>query len=125
MTGTNVFLDTNAFIYFFEGRSKITDLVIRVPTIYYSVISEIELLSALQLTEAESKQITEFLTLCIRIELTTEVTTRSIRLRRAYRLKVPDAIIAASALDINAPLVSADTDFRRVIELDLITDIVT
>jgi predicted nucleic acid-binding protein len=46
VNGDKIFLDTNAFIYFFEGRGKITELVVQTPTIYFSVISEIELLSA-------------------------------------------------------------------------------
>jgi predicted nucleic acid-binding protein len=53
MSGNKLFLDTNAFIYFFEGRNKVTELVVQTPEIYYSVISEIELLSAKHLTENE------------------------------------------------------------------------
>ena len=45
MNGNSIFLDTNAFIYFFEGKKKVTDLVVATPSIYFPVISEIELLS--------------------------------------------------------------------------------
>jgi hypothetical protein len=31
VNGTKILLDTNAFIYFFEGGSKITDLVVNTP----------------------------------------------------------------------------------------------
>lgn len=116
-------LDTNAFIYFFEGRRTITDLVVRTPSLYYSVISEIELLSANHLTESETSQIREFLLLCNRIELTSEIVKKTITLRRQYRLKTPDAIIAATALNLNTPLVSADAGFQKIAELEVISDI--
>ena len=47
----------------------------------------------------------------------------SILLRRDYRLKIPDAVIAASALVLAVPLISADTDFDKVDNLNLVSDI--
>jgi predicted nucleic acid-binding protein len=125
VNGDKIFLDTNAFIYFFEGRSKITDLVVQTPAIYFSAISEIELLSATHLSRAEIIQIKEFLSLCQRVELTSEVIERTIDIRRQYHFKIPDAIIAASALSLDIPLVSADTDFRQINGLSLNSDILT
>ncbi|MCB0174219.1 MAG: type II toxin-antitoxin system VapC family toxin [Anaerolineae bacterium] len=123
MNGNKILLDTNAFIYFFEGRSTITDLVVNTPEIYFSAISEIELLSATHLTPTEIDSIKAFLLLCQRVELTTEIIDQTIMIRRQYRFKVPDAIIAASALHLKIPLVSADTDFQKVTGLTLISDI--
>lgn len=57
-------MDTNAFIYFFEGGSKITEIVVKTPEIYFSAISEIELLSAAHLTQNEMDLIRTFLSLC-------------------------------------------------------------
>jgi predicted nucleic acid-binding protein len=125
VNGNKIFLDTNAFIYFFEGRSHITELVVQMPAIYFSPISEIELLSAPHLTPEEVAQIKAFLFLCQRVELTSEVIEQTIRVRREYRFKTPDAIIAASALNLNIPLVSADTDFGKVAGLILISDILS
>lgn len=125
VNGNEILLDTNAFIYFFEGRSKITNLVVNTPDIYYSAISEIELLSATHLTQNEIDQINAFLSLCHRIDLTSKIINQTIALRRSYKLKVPDAIIAASALELKIPLVSADTHFQKVVGLTLISDILT
>ena len=44
-----------------------------------------------------------------------------IELRNTYRLKLPDAIIAASAIINNATLVTADSDFKKVKELQLMS----
>jgi len=123
VNGNKILLDTNAFIYFFEGRSTITDLVVNTPEIYFSAISEIELLSATHLTPNEIDSIKAFLLLCQRVELTTDIIDQTIMIRRQYRFKVPDAIIAASALHLKIPLVSADTDFQKVTGLTLISDI--
>jgi predicted nucleic acid-binding protein len=125
VSGDKILLDTNALIYFFEGQPKITDLVVKTPAIYFSVISEIELLSAPRLTQDEIVQIKTFLSLCRRVELTQEIVDRTIAFRRQYRFKIPDAIIAASVLSLNIPLVSSDTDFQKVEGLVLISDILT
>jgi predicted nucleic acid-binding protein len=42
-----------------------------------------------------------------------------IEIRNVYRLRLPDAIIAASAIINNAVLITADKDFTKVKELSL------
>ena len=125
MNGNKILLDTNAFIYFFEGRSKITNWVVNTPEIYFSPISEIELLSATHLTQSEIDSIKTFLSLCHKVELTSEIIDQTITIRRQYHFKIPDAIIGASAVYLKIPLVSADTDFQKVAGLSLISDILT
>lgn len=123
MNGNKILLDTNAFIYFFEGQNKITHLVVNTPEIYFSAISEIELLSASHLTQSEMDSIKAFLSLCHRVELISEIIDQTIMIRRQYRFRIPDAVIAASALHLQMPLVSADTDFKKIAGLTLISDI--
>ena len=125
MNGNKILLDTNAFIYFFEGRSRITNLIVNTPEIYFSPISEIELLSTTHLTQSEIASIKDFLLLCHRVELTSDIIDQTITIRRQYQLKIPDAIISASALFFQIPLVTADTDFQKVTGLTLISNILT
>lgn len=125
MSGNKILLDTNAFIYFFEGKSKITMLVVNTPEIYFSAISEIELLSVTHLTQNQTDSIKNFLSLCQRVELNSKVIDQTIKIRRQYRFKIPDAVIAASALHLQIPLVSADTEFKKITGLTLISDILT
>jgi len=125
MSGSSLLLDTNAFISFFEGRQSVARLVAQAPVIGYSPISEIELLSSAQLSQGEILQIKAFLALCERIDLTSEVVALTIRIRREYKLKIPDAIVAASALVAGVPLVTADVEFKKIEALNLITDILT
>ena len=49
----------------------------------------------------------------------TTLKNKIIEIRNTYRLKLPDAIIAATAIINNAILVTADNDFKRVKELEL------
>jgi len=123
VSGNKILLDTNAFIYFFEGKQRITNLVVNTPEIYFSAISEIELLSSNHLTQSEADEIKNFLALCHRVELTSAIIEQAIMIRRQYNFKIPDAIIAASAIYLEMPLVSADTHFRKAVALTLISDI--
>jgi predicted nucleic acid-binding protein len=89
----------------------------------YSPISEIELLSATSLSLNQIEQIKAFLLLCERIDISATVVAEAILVRRNYRFKTPDAVIAGTALDQKITLVSADAAFSRVAGLTLISDI--
>ncbi len=52
------------------------------------------------------------------IELRNSIKTETIALRKKYNLKVPDAIIAATALRLNAPLLTNDKKLLSVSEID-------
>ncbi len=123
VNGDDLLLDTNAFIYFLDGRGRVAELVLLADTIYYSVISEIELLSAPHLTEQEAEIIQEFLARCQRVDLTPAVVERTIVLRKAERLKTPDAIVVASAQVLGVTLVTADKRLSRIPGLTVIADI--
>lgn len=123
MTGNDLLLDTNAFIYFFEGRSRIAEHVLLAEKLYYSVITEIELLSAAHLTEDERTTIRAFLARCQRVELTPGIVERTIALRRSGGIKTPDAIVAATALELDVPLITADKRLSRISGLQVVADI--
>ena len=123
VNGDDVLLDTNAFIYFFEGRARIAEYVLLAETIYYSVITEIELLSASHLTDENTATIRSFLARCQRVDLTPDIVERAILIRRTGRIKTPDAIIAATSFALDVPLITADEHFGRIAGLIVITDI--
>ena len=104
-------LDTNAVIYLLNGR-----LVYPLPVGQYSVsiITEIELLSFSDLSDGEEQKIRDFFVLLDRVRLTDAVRDETIRLRRKNRLKLPDAIIAASALTHDATLLTNDQVFSSI-----------
>jgi hypothetical protein len=53
-------------------------------------------------------------------KLNADIKKMVVDLRMKYRLKLPDAIIAATACYHQLPLVSADKAFSKVTELELI-----
>ena len=115
-------LDTNTVIYFCNGslpeRAK-DFLKIEVDKgIYISVISEIETLGYHLSTEYESMINEDFINGSIIIELTRDVVERTIEIRKIRKIKLPDAIIAATALVHDMTLISRnDDDFKRITHL--------
>lgn len=45
---------------------------------------------------------------------------KHIKIKRAYSIKLPDAIIAATALVFDMPFITADNGFKKITELKLI-----
>jgi predicted nucleic acid-binding protein len=44
----------------------------------------------------------------------------AIHIKQNVKMKLPDAIVAATAIKNNLPLVTADKDFKKVANLDLV-----
>ena len=107
-------IDTNILILLFNNR-----LQEPIPggKLSYSVITEIELLSFPNLSQEDEVAIQQNLALLQRITIDRDVTQKTILLRRKYRLKTPDAIIAASAWAVNAILLTNDRKLNDVSEI--------
>lgn len=74
-----------------------------------SVITRIEVLGFRQSAEEEAKA-RQLLSLFAEVPLREAIVQQTITLRKAHRLKLPDAMIAATALDLGVPLVTRNTD---------------
>lgn len=111
-------LDTNILIYYFNGVLVVRPLceAIKAGDILgcYSPIS-LELLCYPTLTEEQANEMREFLRELTCVSLTEAVLERAAEIRRNYRLKLPDAIIAACAWVRRCTLVTRNVaDFRRI-----------
>jgi len=51
--------------------------------------------------------------------ITNEIKNMTIQLRRKYNIKLPDAIIAASAIESDLVLMTADSGFKKIDKLQL------
>jgi hypothetical protein len=107
-------LDTNALIYL-QGGKLAHDLP--VGSYAYSVISEIELLSWPQMQAEQERVWRGLLASLHRVELDAAVRETAIRLRRERRLKLPDAVVAASALVLDATLLTNDQQLLTIPEV--------
>jgi len=111
---SNLVLDTNAVIFLITKGSIISsdlELELNQAELFMSVISEIELFSKPMLPLHEEKSLRAFLSDRIFIvDLTTAVKKETVALRRTTRLKLPDCIVAATAVVQNAVLLTADKE---------------
>lgn len=119
MSGNNILLDTNAIIAVLDGHS-IAKEIINNNILHISFITELEALSYQKLSASDRNLIQSFLSDCILLELNPEIKKNTIDFRIAYKLKLPDAIIAATANYYQLPLVSADKVFSKVKEIEII-----
>lgn len=119
MNGNKLFLDTNIILYLLNGDETLAELLNQ-KQLYISVITELELLAFKGITRKEEKVIKEFVSQCKVININNSIKQETIRIRKAYKTKLPDSIIIASALYLDLPLISSDVEFNKVEELVLI-----
>lgn len=122
MSGTNVVFDTNALINFFNGHPALQQYINS--SLFISVLSIIEFLSYPKITQADKIMLFQFLKNVKIVDLRSSDTTfiqQISTVRSNYKIKLPDAVIAATALSKNAILVTNDRDFTKIISLTVST----
>jgi len=88
-----------------------------------SIISQIEFLVFPDLSDMDKELFNLFLQRVDVIELSTaqkEMIDSIIQMRQQYNLKLPDAIIAATAIQYDSSLITSDSQFQRIKELKII-----
>ncbi len=119
MNGDNILLDTNIILYLLAGDKTLATLL-QNRHVYVSFITELELLGYYQINEVELGKIESLLKECIVVEMNTAIKSLVIDLKRQYKLKLPDAIIAATGLYMNMPLISADKSMSKIEEMNFV-----
>lgn len=107
-------LDTNIILYYLEG--KLADNLPKAEY-YISVITEIELLSYPTLSKADETKIKSFIAELTVVDVKSSIKDLTIEIKNTYALKIPDAIIAATSIILDAELLSNDQHFSRVPKL--------
>ena len=115
--GIDFFVDTNVLIYAMEGHPAMANIIRCTPGI--SVISEIELLGKKGITRHEANNIRDLLNGFEIVNFSDIIKEITISLKQKYSIKTPDAIIAATAKAFNLPLVTADKDFEKIEDVDI------
>ena len=107
----NFILDTNVVIYLQKGL-----LAEPLPhgSAAISIITEIELRGFPGLLVEQTLWLGRFLASIHSLGITSDIKESTIRLRRAHRLKIPDAIIAATTLTHGAVLLTNDEQLHAV-----------
>jgi hypothetical protein len=118
MSGADLVLDTNVVLGFLSGkgwaRSFFEKAIGSGARLSVSSVTRMELLGFPGITPQEESALSDFLREVFVVPIDESVEDEAIRLRRGHRLKLPDAIIAATAMVADATLVTAD---RGILEL--------
>ena len=119
--GTGFLIDTNAIIDFttsslpLVGQKLMAEALDNNPTT--SVIVEIELLGFPIIEDT----IVEFITQTTVLPLNSSVVKQTISIRKKHKIKLPDAIIAATAIVHDLTLITRNTkDFSKIKRLKVI-----
>ena len=117
-----ILLDTNAIISLLKNEGNLLETISKASAVYISVISELEFFSFSRLMANDINLFRKFLKRISVIDLKQsdlKLMDKVIEVRKNYHLKLPDAIIVASAITNNAVLISQDKELSKVKELSL------
>lgn len=121
---TRFLFDTNILIYWWADEIP-PDQVPRIEhllktSFFISVITWIEFLGFPGFSEDLKQKARDFLSYAVVLPLTPQVAERTVSLREMHSMKVPDAIIAATALTCDLVLITRNvSDFRDIPDLTI------
>ena len=118
MNGSKLVLDTNIVLYLLSGDKTIEEFL-EGKEGYVSIITELELLGYPEISAKELNKITAFLEDCVVVDINDEIKKIYSSLRRNYKLKLGDTIVAATAIYLEFPLITADKKFSQITELNI------
>ncbi len=128
--GKKFLVDTNIVVYYLDRKieavysNKIETFLLSEVNI--SIISSIELFSYSKITPDQINSYKTFLSTISLINISEEIAHKAAELRRNNRIKLPDAIIAATALIHDLELVTRnDKDFLSIPNLSVLNPFIT
>lgn len=118
LTDTNAVIDYLARKMPESGMDFMNGVVNSIPNI--SIITKIEVLG-FNTTAEHTLLLTNFMDDAAILDLTAEVADLTISIRRAQKIKLPDAILAATALANGMKLITRNTsDFKNIAGLEIL-----
>lgn len=119
--GIKYIWDTNTVIYYLQQQfppsaEKFMDNLVKEARPVISAITEIELLCWKSATKKDSEVINSFINDALVVELEQLIKYKAVDIRKKYKIKLPDAIIAATALVYELTLVSRNISDFKIIE---------
>jgi predicted nucleic acid-binding protein len=113
----SVVFDTNILVYFFDGNYGAAELLAN--TEYFlSAISHVEISGDLKTLPQKRLLIKDFLLATTIIHTNAHICDIAAKFRLTYAIKLPDAIIAATARYLGFPLVTAAAAFLKIKEIE-------
>lgn len=121
--GKKYLIDTNVAIDYFGNRipQKGITFIENIASPFISVVTQIELLGWYRISNEEKEKLQTFVNDIEVFQLDQIVVNKTIALRQTHKIKLPDAIIAATALANGLDLISHNIiDFKNITELRVI-----
>ena len=119
MDSLHILVDTNIVLYTLDGDKAAANWL-RDKHTYCSFVTEIELKSFAGIKQTELIRIEELLKSFTIVDLFPAIKQTAIQIRRDTKLQFADALIAATAMGLEMPLISADKSFKKVTGLKLV-----
>ena len=111
--------DTNPLVYMLDGNTQIGNFL-NGKQVYTSFICELELFGKRNLSLQDKVMIGLMLKNCFVIDINFAIKQIYVDLRQNYSIKLPDAVIAATAIYLDMPLLTFDSGFKKIEGLKLI-----
>lgn len=119
MSGISLICDTNPLVYLLDGNEDVGNFLDG-KQVWISFISELELFGKKGLNEVEKREINNLINSCFIADMNLQIKQSTKDLMQKNHIKLPDAIIAATAQYLDLPLFTADTGFKTVPNLKLV-----
>lgn len=121
--GEKYLIDSNCFIDFCNGKLPKAgrSLLFSIEQPIISVITHIEVLGFDNMDKKEEKLIQDFVDFASVLPLNMSVSMRTVEIRKKHRIKLPDTVIAATAITYNLTLLTRnESDFKNIDGLKLL-----
>ena len=121
--GKKYLTDSNAVIDFCNGKLPLEgrNLLFTIEQPIISIITHIEVMGFAAIKKDEEKQLKDFISIARIIPLDLQESLKTIELRQQFRIKLPDAVIAATALVYDLTLITRNAaDFKNIAGIKLI-----
>lgn len=113
MRNERVAIDTNVLLYILAGDKQL-NAMLQGRDVVASTMVRMEALVYHGKDRTHLEQVNKFLDRCQLEEIHRSIQDITVDLRHRYKLKIPDAIIAATAIHLGIPLITADKTFARL-----------
>ena len=113
MSETALVADTSALIHFMEGHAEAGKWLLNCE-VHISVATEIELRTMGAIKRNARDVIERTHAMCSIWDISPSIKDQCIHFRSVHRLKLADALVAATAASLNLPLLTSDSDFNKL-----------